>query len=108
LFELPPTPLTPSPAGHSTWPLESLIVTLSDFRPFTAEAVSWAMPRTAPGASVSAELPSMTAAVAGLASSAKRSSCGITICTRGFETPSMPRSVLATSPSSARWAVICC
>ena len=83
--------------------MESVIVTFSVLRPFTEEAASCAMPRTAPGASVSAELPSMTAAVAGVASSWKRSSCGITICTVGFETPSTPPSVRATSPSSARW-----
>ena len=79
------------------------MVTFSDLRPFTEADTVWAMPRTAPGASVSAELPSMTDAVAGVASSWKRSSCGITICTFGFETPCTPLSDLATSPSSARW-----
>ena len=84
-------------------PVESVMVTFSDFRPFTEAAAVCAMPRTAPGASVSAELPSWMAAVAGVASSWKRSSCGITICTVGFETPWTPLSVRATSPSSARW-----
>ena len=92
-----------SSEGHSTAPVESVIVTFSVLRPFTEEAVICAMPRTAPGCSVSAELPSMIAAVAGEASSANRSSCGITIWTFGFETPSTPDSDLATSPSSARW-----
>ena len=67
--------------------MESVIVTFSDFRPFTEAAAVCAMPRTAPGASVSAGLPSMIAAVAGVASSWKRSSCGITIWTVGFDTP---------------------
>ena len=64
-----------------------MIVTFSVLRPFTDEATSWAMPRTAPGSSVSAELPSMTAAVAGVASSANRSSSGSTSCTCGELTP---------------------
>ena len=64
-------------------PDESVIVTFADLRPFTEEETVCAMPRTAPGASVSAELPSCTAPVAGVASSWKRSSCGITSCTRG-------------------------
>ena len=71
-----PPALAPSPCGHSSWPETSVIVTLSDFRPLTDEAVSCAMPRTAPGSSVSAELPSMTAAVAVDCWSWKRSSCG--------------------------------
>ena len=103
LLDPPPAPPEPSVEGHSIAPDESVIVTLSVLRPLTEEAVSCAMPRTAPGPSVSAGLPSMIAAVAGEASSANRSSCGITICTVGLETPSTPRSVLATSPSSARW-----
>ena len=44
----PPPPL-PSPAGHRSVPVESVIVTLSVFRPLTDDATSWAMPRTAPG-----------------------------------------------------------
>ncbi len=60
-----------------------MIVTFSVLRPLTEEATSWAMPRTAPGSSVSAELPSMTAAVAGVASSANSSSSGSTSCTCG-------------------------
>ncbi len=82
MLEPPPLPPPlPSVEGHSTEPVESVIVTLSVLRPFTDEAVSCAMPRTAPGPSVSDGLPSMIAAVAGEASSANRSSCGITIWT---------------------------
>ena len=103
LDELPPPVPPTSSLGHRTAPVESVIVTFSDLRPLTEEAVSCAMPRTAPGASASEALPSWIAAVAGEASSANRSSCGITICTFGFETPCTPLSVLATSPSNARW-----
>ena len=52
-------------AATGAAPVESVIVTLSVLRPLTEEATSCAMPRTAPGSSVSAALPSMTAAVAG-------------------------------------------
>ena len=80
-----------------------MIVTFSLLSPLTDDATTWAMPRTAPGCSVSTGLPSMTAAVAAVASSWKRSSCGSTSRTVGFWTPSTPASVRATSPSSARW-----
>ena len=108
MLELPPPVPPASSLGHRTAPDESVMVTLSVLRPFTEEAAICAMPRTAPGASVSDGLPSWIAAVAGDASSANRSSCGITIWTFGLETPSMPDSDLATSPSSARWYVTCC
>ena len=49
LLEPPPAPPAPSVEGHSIAPVESVIVTFSVLRPFTEEAVSCAMPRTAPG-----------------------------------------------------------
>ncbi len=78
-------------------------MTLSFLRPLTEEETSWAMPCTAPDSIASAGLPSITAAVAGVAVSAKRSSSGSTSCTWAFETPETPLTVEATSPSSARW-----
>jgi hypothetical protein len=105
-----PLPASPpaSPDGHRSWPVESVIVTLAGLRPFTDEATICAMPRTAPGSSVSPGLASETAAVAGLASSAKRSSSGRTRRTWAPATPWTPASCLPISPSSARWKVIFC
>jgi hypothetical protein len=100
----PPTPVAvPSPCGHSSWPVPSVIVTFWGLSPFTEEAVSWAMPRTAPASSVSAVLPSMTAAVAVDCWSANRSSWGSTSWTVAFCTPCTWSIVLASWPSSARW-----
>jgi hypothetical protein len=99
----PPAPPAAASAGQSSEPEESVMVTFSVLRPFTDEDTSWAIPRTAPGSSVSAELPSMTAAVAGVASSANRSSSGSTSCTCGEATPWTLPIVRAISPSSARW-----
>jgi hypothetical protein len=79
-----------------------VIVTLPVLRPLTEEAVSCAMPRTAPGCSVSAWLRSMTAAVAGDCSVANSVSCGSTSCTEAPSTPCTPLIVRASSPSSAR------
>ena len=67
-----------------------MIVTLSVLRPLTEEETSWAMPATAPGSSVSAGLPSITAAVAGVSVSANRSSSGSTSCTWAPLTPETP------------------
>jgi hypothetical protein len=92
-----------SPCGHSAVPDASAIVTFSVLSPSTEEATSDAMPRTAPGSSVSAEPESMTAAVAGVLSSANRSSSGSTSCTWAPLTPWTLPIVRAISPSSARW-----
>ena len=62
-------------------------MTFSLLRPFTEDATTCAMPRVAPGCSVSAGLPSMTAAVAAVASSWNMSSCGSTSRTVGLCTP---------------------
>ena len=92
-----------SSCGHSSAPPPSVIVTWSVLRPFTEEAVSCAMPRTAPGSSASDGPVSMTAAVAGVSSSANRESSGSTSCTWAPVTPSTCSIVRAISPSSARW-----
>ena len=60
-------------------------------------------PATAPDSIVSAGLPSITAAVAGVSVSANRSSSGSTSCTWASLTPDTPLTVEAISPSSARW-----
>jgi hypothetical protein len=98
---MPPSP-PDSPVGHKSWPVWSVIVTFSGFRPSTLEATSRATPRTEPGSSP-APADRKTAAVAGFCSSAKSWSSGSVSCTCAPETPSTCEIVRAISPSSARW-----
>ena len=79
------------------------MVTFSVLRPFTEEAMSCAMPRTAPDSSPPESPESMTAAVAAVSSSANRESSGRTSWTCAPLTPSTWPTVRAISPSSARW-----
>ncbi len=80
-----------------------MIVTFSVLRPLTEEAVSCAMPRTAPDSRPPESPESMTAAVAAVSSSAKSESSGRTSWTCAPLTPSTCWTVRAISPSRARW-----